>query len=86
MGAKLCGVNLNKAKLRGASLCGADLSRAIMTGTDFSYADLQGSCFEGAKFDQDTNFSNAKVDPDEFRDLDLSALKRENLPAVLWTK
>lgn len=86
MGAKLRGVDMSKAKLRGADLSAADLRDANLAGTDFSYADLQGASFDGAKFDQYTNFSNASVNPEDFSDLDLSILDRENLPDALWAK
>ena len=44
-----------------------------------------GADLEGAKLDEDTDFSNAKVAPDDFEDLDLSILDRKNLLEALWT-
>jgi len=78
------GFSRRQPKLRAANLCGADLRGAILAGTDFSYASLLGASLEGAKVDQDTNFSNSVVNLDDLRDLDLARLKRENLPPRSW--
>jgi uncharacterized protein YjbI with pentapeptide repeats len=86
MGAELRGVNMTNAKLRGAILSGADLRGAILAGTDFRCADLLGVSLGGATVDQDTNFLDAKVNEDIFRDVNLALIKREHLPASLRAK
>jgi hypothetical protein len=41
---------------------------------------------QGATFDRDTNLLDANVNPDNFRHVDLSVIKSENLPPSLGTK
>jgi uncharacterized protein YjbI with pentapeptide repeats len=76
------GVHTHNAILAGAKLNDTDLRHADMPGA----ADLQGTRSEGTKIDRETNFSNAKASPDDFKDLDQSILDWENLPDSLWAK
>jgi uncharacterized protein YjbI with pentapeptide repeats len=85
IGANLQGVDMTRANVRAANLCAADLRDTILRGTDFGYAELLGANLRGATFDENTNFRNATISADDCWGVDLTLIKKQNLPESLWT-